>query len=379
MAAYLQMGHDSENLVGAEDLDEFRGIILSPVNRNETELQGHISRFRLGGTFEIVLDPQLYYPGNSKGALSSYAYFPRNENSPVDWVTVCREICLLAPRLGVDTVCSPALIPAQWTDEYFQQVLDNARMLAAETHTLLTIAVPLLALRDMNFILRLTSIFTQFEGGFYLVIVSDVDPRREIADALGLGGLLYLISLLAKGNREVVVSHCSSDMVLYKAAGASHCATGKFFNLRRFSKARFEETSAGGGGQLPYRFEHSLLGFLRQADVLRLRARNFSTLIGAGFSQNHWSSEIDALAATRPEAAWLAMAWKQYLSWFGKVENFLSGEDSRIIVREWLRTAEENWSMLNDAEVLLDENANNGAWIRPWRQALSDFSAMGID
>ncbi len=31
MSAYLQMGHDTENLVGEADLEEFRGIILSPV------------------------------------------------------------------------------------------------------------------------------------------------------------------------------------------------------------------------------------------------------------------------------------------------------------------------------------------------------------
>ena len=33
MTAYLQMGHNTENLIGEEDLEEFEGIILSPVNR----------------------------------------------------------------------------------------------------------------------------------------------------------------------------------------------------------------------------------------------------------------------------------------------------------------------------------------------------------
>lgn len=51
---------------------------------------------------------------------------------------------------------------------------------------------------------------------------------------------------------------------------ATSCATGKFFNLRRFTKSRFEEP-AGGGGQLPYWVEESLFAYLRETDVLRVR------------------------------------------------------------------------------------------------------------
>jgi hypothetical protein len=38
MAAYLQMGHDSENLVGVTGLEGFTGLVLSPVNRSEAQL-----------------------------------------------------------------------------------------------------------------------------------------------------------------------------------------------------------------------------------------------------------------------------------------------------------------------------------------------------
>ena len=44
MACYFQMGHDTENLVGEEDLDLYAGIILSPVNRNPRELAANISK-----------------------------------------------------------------------------------------------------------------------------------------------------------------------------------------------------------------------------------------------------------------------------------------------------------------------------------------------
>ncbi len=46
MSAYLQMGHDTENLVGEADLEEFRGIILSPVNR---EPDNNGAKMTIGG------------------------------------------------------------------------------------------------------------------------------------------------------------------------------------------------------------------------------------------------------------------------------------------------------------------------------------------
>ena len=69
-----------------------------------------------------------------------------------------------------------------------------------------------------------------------------------------------------------MVGFCSSDVVLWKIAGAEACATGKFFNLRRFTSSRFDEPSQGGG-QLPYWYEESLVAFLRESDVLRLQRR----------------------------------------------------------------------------------------------------------
>jgi predicted transcriptional regulator len=54
-------------------------------------------------------------------------------------------------------------------------------------------------------------------------------------------------------------------------------------------------------------------------------------LIGVGPSQNHWSDEIDSLAAATPGSPWVALTWRQYLSWFGKIELLLSGNDARTI------------------------------------------------
>lgn len=188
-----------------------------------------------------------------------------------------------------------------------------------------------------------------------------------------LDGIMNLIKQLEATERPVLVSHCSSDMLLYKAGGARHCASGKFFNLRRFTRSRYEDP-ASGGGQLPYWFEHSLIAFLRGPDIGRLTDAGFESLIQVAASNNYWSQRILDQFANDPSKAWVGLGWRQYLSWFGKTELALSRPSSAPSILEgWLRSAETNWIALEDNNVLLDEPRNKGSWVRPWRQALNRF------
>ncbi|MEE9189538.1 MAG: hypothetical protein V3U16_02080, partial [Candidatus Neomarinimicrobiota bacterium] len=157
------------------------------------------------------------------------------------------------------------------------------------------------------------------------------------------------------------------------AAGATNCATGKFFNLRRFTLSRFEEPLDSRGGQLPYWFEHSLLAFVRRPDLARLENHGLGELVGVSHSKNHWGDEIQSQFLSEPTKAWLRLSWRHYLSWFSKAEYELSKSNSVEMINSWLLNAEQNWQMLEDSNVLLDEPRNNGAWIRPWRQALIEY------
>ena len=100
---------------------------------------------------------------------------------------------------------------------------------------------------------------------------------------------MKLIAALESAGQRVTVGSCSSEMVLWKAAGASHCASGKFFNLRRFTMSRFDEPNGGGGGQLGYWFEESLLCFLRQSDLLRVQGKG---LLSEASRANPFSANI---------------------------------------------------------------------------------------
>jgi len=384
MSTYLQMGHDTENLVGGKDLDEYKGIILSPINREPGSLVSDIERFRKKGEYDIVFDPQLYFPRSLRGHLYKHPYYPSDIDtadlsSDSWWDTIVSSLSKFSQELKVNAVASPVICPKVWSDDYFTRCVDTSRILAESldgtgVRVLTTVMVHVSQLID-ELVLRIASIISGVDtSGYYIVLVNDVEPRREFSDPDELFGIMSLIKELEGTGKPLLMSHCSSDMLLFKAAGASHCATGKFFNLRRFTKSRYDEPAAGGG-QLPYWFEHSLIAFLREADVLRLQKEGYGKLLCTLESGNYWSEPILENFKASPPSSWLALGWRQYLSWFGKTELLLAQHPE--LTREWLRTAEQNWRDLEDNDILFDEARNDGKWIRPWRQSLSRFMKEG--
>jgi hypothetical protein len=180
--------------------------------------------------------------------------------------------------------------------------------------------------------MRAASILSETEcTAYYIVFLIDKHPREEFADSFELLGSMQLIRELKNTGRRVVIAFCSSDMLLYKCAGADSCATGKFFNLRRFTRSRFDDP-AGGGGQLPYWFEHGLMAFLRQADFLRIRrSKDLTDALEQEFSRNSWSAKIVSQFTNAPKSPWLSLAWRQYLAWFCQTEAFLEQSKNPIL------------------------------------------------
>jgi hypothetical protein len=384
MSTVMQMGHDTRNLVGEEDLHGFTGIVLSPVNRGSEDLATDVPVFKDRGDFKITLDPQLYVPRSDRGFLPEYTYFPADiDSSDLTsaswWHALVQELAEYSERLGVDTLASPAVLPRSWDDEYYALCLQVANDLAGLLHekqdVLQTVVVDLATLGNPETALRIASIVSGTRcAGCYLVIVCSEEPRREIKDPQGLAGAMYLIRLLENAGKPVLVAYSSSDMVLYKAAGASHCGTGKFFNLRRFTESRFGEPT-DGGGQLAYWFEHSLLAFLRESDIRLLSAVGRSDLLGEGFSDNVWTTQIREVLAADKGKAWVRLGWRQYLSWFWRTERELADEPFEK-VKAWLEKSERRWLELEDNEVLLEDPRNDGGWLRPWRQALNVYGRL---
>ena len=136
MSAYLQMGHDTENLVGEVDLDEFIGIVLSPVNRDTPTLAENVQIFRARGNYDIVFDPQLYIPTSERGCLPMQPYFPADMDtadlsSDSWWTDLVGKIVPCVASLKVDAVASPVVLPKMWSDDYFALCTETSGKLAA--------------------------------------------------------------------------------------------------------------------------------------------------------------------------------------------------------------------------------------------------------
>ena len=225
MPAYFQMGHDSENLVGIEGLERFAGIVLSPVNRSEVTLKDDVKSFRDKGRFDILFDPQLYCPQSERGRLTSHGYFPNDldtadPSSDAWWRELVKRLAEEANRLNVDGLCTPAILPKKYTPDYYSRCADSYSRLVAELsetaiRPIMTICLSLKELTDPSEALRIASIVTAFNPkNSYVVVEAEIEPRREIADAVNLFGLMVLIHALEKNGCRTLVSHCSSDMVL---------------------------------------------------------------------------------------------------------------------------------------------------------------------
>lgn len=379
MAVYHQMGHDSENLLHHEHLERYRGAILSPLNYRPADVRGQVDEAGQRQGFELIFDPQLYYPSTERGCLRQWSYFPADIDTAdlsADswWSTLVDNIVSSCAPLGVQAICSPVVVPRTYDDAYLIHAVDVAGRLSRalqgqSIHAIQTIVLGLSDIATRDRALSFASIISRTVADrVYLVFVGTTEPRRELADPEELKGAMRLVSELEGCGLHTLVGFCSAEMMLWKHAGASDCATGKFFNLRRFTKSRFEEPSAGGG-QLPYWFEESLAAFLRESDVIRMRDN--SLLSGASLSNPFCQAILEKLA-DEPGAAWIALGWRQFMYWFADFEERLQTNQTEVPV--FLKEVEEHWKRLDDLGVLLEEMRNDGSWIRQWRRAAIEYS-----
>lgn len=369
------MGHHSFGLIREPQLAKLSGVILSPVNdtietmrASLTPIPEHIQ--------DIVFDPQLYFPRSERGKLPTWDYYPSDfETADIEaeswWTPVYESLLATCADLNATSLCSPAIVPRTFTHDYYDSMVRicNGLVTASDdVEVMQTIIVSLDGIADPRTVREVASIVSRTQSArVYLLLVTSVEPRRELHDTEGLKGAMLLISLLKRSGLEVTVGYTASDMVLWKHAGADVCATGKFFNLRRFTSSRWDEPSEGGQ-QLPYWFQDYLLGFLREPDVLRLR-RNGS-LPEAGYD-NPFSARIIEQFDEQPGTPWLGLSWRQYLYEYSDLEGRIS--DGHVDVKRLVRTAESIWLGLEDNNVFMEEPRNNGSWLRPWLIALSEF------
>jgi hypothetical protein len=379
VGAYHQMGHDSWNLVGEEALAAFKGLVLSPVNCEPGIVIERLAALEKRSQLDVVLDPQFYRPNCRHSKLAQWRYFD-SDLSTADlgndrwWNDRCRLIVEEAQRVGATSIASPAYVPRVCDPEYYKAVVGIAdslsRMLdSAGISALVTGIVHLPDLAVKGAPQRIASLLTSSRvDRVYLVLKDDLTPRAQRQDFEAVAGAMMLIRALEEAGSRVLAAFSGLDMLLWKHAGATDAATGKFFNLRRFDPDRWEEDSSTGGRQLPYWTDDELITWLREDDVRLLLLHKFIDRDRA--AGNPYAREILDLLGRRQGEPWIALSWKQYLYWFAQRE--AAARPGGDWLGKGLQKANATWQAIAEAEVyLFDPQFNNGNWVRAWLNALS--------
>jgi hypothetical protein len=378
MSAFHQMGHDSENLLLKTGLERFGGAILSPLNYGPEEVVAQLGQLKDRTDFVTIFDPHLYRPQSERMCLPQWEYYPRDVDTADFtgewWASIVENVAKTAVELKPTLVASPTIVPKTFPDEFFMESIDNGNRLEAAlrgtaVEPMQTVVVNLSDLSSIDRVMTIASIVSKSKiSKCLLIFVGNTEPRREFSDPEELKGAMRLIASLESGGQQVTVASSSSEMILWKAAGATNCATGKFFNLRRFTISRFDEPSGSGGGQLAYWFEQSLLAFLRQSDLLRVRGRD---LVSAASNENPFSAAIEENIPANK--AWVALGWRHFMYWFAETEFMLrTGATSADAL---IAAADANWAAIERAKpaLLMEERQNDGSWVRQWYRALVEF------
>ncbi len=374
MAVYHQMGHDSQNLLSEDNLKCYKGALLSPVNYTEEKVKAQIDQ-NGSDNFEMIFDPQLYFPRSERGELPLWSYFPADvdtadQSSLEWWRKLVADIVDCVSLLKPHAVCSPAVVPGIYSDDYYDLNKEIAgdlkeRLSKEGVDVLHSVLVRMGELSDAARTAEIASIVT---GGntdrLFLVLVSDVEPRRELHATEDLKGAMRLIRYIENSEVRVLVGFTSSDVLLWKVAGATDCASGKFFNVRRFTPSRWD-VPPEGGGQLPYWFEESMMAYIRESDLVRVRKAG---LLSEASAYNPYGEEILRQMDYEPDKAWLGLSWRQYMYWFGDFEKRF--DEGSINADVLLKNAEKVWSHLEEKNILMEERQNDGSWLRSWRRAV---------
>jgi hypothetical protein len=378
MSTFLQMGHESWSLLDEPDGGSYSGIVLSPVNDGPAYVQDRLSRLvKSRDGLEVILDPQLYNPAAERGKLCEWPYYPADfataDQQDLNWwIARGREVVDCATSIGVDAVCSPALLPRVFSDDYYRFVVDIAdathrHALENRKGTLLTAIVSLRDLVDPSRAFEIASILTETDcTRVYLTFLSDnIQQREPLNDPAGLATAVHLVRLLSASLR-VHVAFCAQDLILWKFSGATDVSSGKWMNVRRFSPGRWldEETA---GRQVPYWNEGILLTLIRDQEVLRLdRERWFD---GRTFATNPASLRILQILRSGDNVSWIKLSWLQYLRWISNMEVLL-GEPE--VAEQVLMRSDDKWGEVESKRILFADRFNNGTHVRHWLNAIRE-------
>lgn len=379
MANYLQLGHESWNLIDDPGVGTFAGVVLSPVNDSPDEIIARLRKVReTQPHLDVILDSQLYNPATQKGQLPRWGYYSTDfetadRSDSQWWKRRMPEVISEAQRVGATTICSPAPIEYRGTDDYFRFVVELAddACSAAQNAGLdcaLTAIVPLDSLQEARRALELASILSasSCERIYLNFLAPDrVQQREPFKNQAALATAVHLIRLLSEQQR-VHVACTSHDVVLWLGAGAHDVSTGKYMNVRRFSPGRWMDEQSGGRN-IPYWCDDRLLTLIRDQEVLRLDREGW--FAGRNFSDNPASQQILDILRAQTGDPWLRLSWIQYMRWFANAAASITDAGAAWDV---LRKSVASWREAERLRILFVDSFNDGSHAIAWANAFGE-------
>lgn len=377
MAAYLQLGHDSWNLLDDEIIGPFAGVVLSPVNHGPAEVVDRLKPLiSEDGAFESILDPQMYNPSANKGRLAEWKYYPddfetADRSELAWWVERGKAVVSEAVELDVNSICTPAYMDRSYTDEYYKFIVEIGDQILPFANgknigTLLTIIVNLDDLAQPDRALQIASVVSGSEcHRIYLMFLDERLPQKEpFRDAAELASAAHLVRMLSQHFR-VHVAFCAHDLVMWKWAGATDVSSGKFMNLRRFSPSRWQQEEVQGR-VVPY-WSQNFLSLIRDQDVLRLNRDGFFD--GQPFLDNPASLQILEILKEGQGRAWLALSWRQYLRWVINSERICEIPKE---AESLLENCAQEWQKIHQKRIRFVDFNSDGTHVNIWISAINE-------
>ena len=239
------------------------GAILSPRDETPENLAtyaAHLLETRPDLT--VFVDPQFYATtimDPRAGRLSDYDYFRpelryRDFVRPTDIRTIVQEVMDYQANVTTSHICAPVVsfdsFNDRWNSAAFTMAAESISFvngLSDQRPMLVSFAINENAFRAGPEFEEFLDIITDFEcDGFYFIIRRVEREYNQGMEAELLSNVLYMTHTLASLNEySVFYGYCDFLGIPLHAAGAAGTACGWTQGLRRFTFARFEQSSGG--------------------------------------------------------------------------------------------------------------------------------------
>lgn len=387
MDTFHQCGHNSVwNLDSIEHDGAGAGLIISPVNMEAGGLQDKIPEAVRN---ESWLDPQFYLPGDSKGQLVTYPYFPANVVEQFNTGEYSEHALEVAERclqfqhdLGLRYVTIPTRYfgntPAdhlvELSDLFVEPFLEAYSKLGFGSPLLLTVIAKEHQIAPGDERDELLSWITGFQGiGAVYLIFENSEASKQIKDPGFLANGLRFIHILRQNDMDVHIGYSGLEGLLYSVADASSVSMGSYENLRSFGIDRLTSKEAQPRNPpKPRVYSGKLLQWMEDTYLPPIRQ-----LVG------DWSEHFDDSPYKEylldPESRLnfqRSEIYKHYFYLFSQQAASLPVLDERInFLRNHVEGAMARFDAIRASGVFLDSESD-GSHLPAWMNAMAMFEAQ---